>query len=290
MIEKPLRPNALGLSCVENYTLSILEKHLDDISCLFCMSYLSGHYLLSEIIDKEVNLRNLSLLPRIHEVAFEHLSIVHLLSYDEAEIAGMWNKMKEEKDNIYYLVKVNSSFVSESLNANLTRDDHYICYWFNDGKNNVFNDYPYRLTQFTENEISAAYEGNIIVFEVINEVEASTRTKARLLFNNHINQLPSQTNIISFEKVTSAQIRDFLVVYKRILHRTLLYCSNFITNTNLISQNIHLVDNLLTKINVNELKRKQVIFTEDINNILSTDKMIFKLIQYATKENEFSNA
>ena len=286
MAEKLFRPNALGLSCVENYTLSILEKHFSDLSCLFCISYLRGHYLLSKIIEDGLSLKNFSLLTRVHEVAFENLSLLYLSSYDEVEITGIWGRMKVEKDNTYYLIKVNPSFVSKSFNVALERDDHYICYWFNDGKNNVFNDYPYRLAQFSEYEISTAYNENIIVFEIIKEVDETTKSKAKQLFYNHVSQLDSQTNIENFEKITLEQIKEFLVIYKRILHRTLLYCSSLAADASLMSQNLHAVDNLLTKIKVNELRRKEIVFTEDITDILHKDQMIYKTVQQAAKECE----
>lgn len=290
MTDKSLRPNALGLSCVENYTLSILEKHLADISCLFCTSYLRGDNLLGEIIEKGVSLKDFALLTRVHEVAFENLSLIYLSSYDNVDISSMWGEMKEKKDSTYYLIKVKPSFVSKAFNADLERDDHYICYWSNDGTNNVFNDYPYRITRFSDDEISKAYDGNIIKFEMLKEVDESTWTKAKQLFNNHLNKMTSWEIIEPIGDISLARVKEFLVIYKRILHRTLLYCSAFTTDIIVISQNLHAVDNLLTKIKVNELRRKEIVFTEDIKDILHKDQMIYKTVQQVEKESDLMYA
>lgn len=290
MNEKTLRPNALGLSCVENYTLSILEKHLVDISCLFCTSYLRGDYLLSEIIKKGVSLKNFALLTRVHEVAFENLSLVRLSSYDKVDISNMWREMKEEKDRTYYLIKVNPSFVSKAFNADLEREDHYICYWFNDGKNNIFNDYPYRITRFSDDEIISAYDGNIITFELVEEVDESTWRKARQLFNNHLSKMASWKNDEPIGDISLAQVEEFLTIYKRILHRTLLYCSAFTIDTGVISQNFYAVDNLITKIKVNELRGRETVFIEDIKDILQNDQMVYETVQQVAKESDFAYA
>ena len=290
MTEKILRPNALGLSCVENYTLSILEKHLSDISCLFCTSYLRGDFLLGEIIEKGISMKNFALLTRVHEVAFEDLSLIYLSSYDKVDIANIWGKMKEEKDRTYYLIKVNPSFVSKALNAKLERDDHYICYWFSDGKNNVYNDYPYRITNFSDDEILSAYNGNVITFKMVKDVNESTWTKAKHLFNTHFNKMTSLESIEPIINISIAQAKEFLAIYKRILHRTLLYCSAFTIDSNVISQNLHAVDNLLTKIKVNELRSKDTVFTKDIKDILLKDQMIYGIVQQVAKECDLTYA
>jgi hypothetical protein len=289
MTEKSLQFSALGLSCVENYTLSILEKHLTDTSYLFCMSYLSGGYLLNKIVSEGVSLNKFSLFPRVHEVAFEHLSIVYLFSYEEAEIADMWNKMKLERDNIYYLIKVNPSFVTEALKADLARDDHYICYWFKNGKNNVFNDYPYRLTQFSEDEISEAYDGNIIVFEIINNISDSIKGKAHRLFCEHIKQyVHSKTADIDIECITLAQAKEFLIIYKRILQRMLLFCAVWLEENNSISSAIKIVDNILTKMYMNEKRRREshiFDFINEFSKILLFDKSIFDYVRKVSEKN-----
>jgi hypothetical protein len=288
MTEKLLQPSALGLSCVENYTLSILEKHLMDTSCLFCMSYLSGGYLLNQIVSNNVSLNNFSLFPRVHEVAFEHLSIVYLVSYEEAEIADMWNNMKSEKDNVYYLIKVNPSFVTEALKADLTRDDHYICYWFKDGENNVFNDYPYRLTKFSENEISVAYDGNIIVFEIINNINESIKEKAHQLFCEHIKRYKHSTFNINLEHISLVQAKEFLIIYKRILQRMLLFCAACLKENDSINSAIKLVDNILTKMYVNEKRKRErniCDFINDFYKILLFDEPIVDYVKKVSEKN-----
>ena len=287
MTEKLLQPSALGLSCVENYTLSILERHFSDTSCLFCKSYLSGSYLLNKIATDNVSLDNFLLFPRVHEVAFEYLSIVYLFSYEEAEIADMWNKMKLERDNIYYLIKVKPSFVTKALKADLARNDHYICYWFKDGKNNVFNDSPYRLTQFSEDEISEAYDGNIIVFEIINNINDSIKGKAYRLFCEHIKQYVHATTV-DIEYISLAQAKEFLIIYKRILQRMLLFCAAYLEENNLISSVIKLVDNILTKIYMNEKRKREYNifdFKNNLSKILFFDKSISNYVKKVSENN-----
>lgn len=288
MTKELLQPNALGLSCVENYTLSILQKHLTDTSCLFCMSYLSGSYLLNQIVSNNVSLNNFSLFPRVHEVAFEHLSVVNLVSYEEAEIADMWTKMKLERDNVYYLIKVTPSFVTEALKADLARDDHYICYWFKDGENNVFNDYPYRLTQFLDNEISAAYDGNIIVFEIINSINNSIKEKAHHLFCEHIKQYTHSTVYINTEHISLVQAKEFLVIYKRILRRISLFCVAYLEENDSINAAIKIVDNILTKIYVNEKRKREsniCDFINDFSKILLFDESIVNYVKKVFEKN-----
>jgi len=64
----------------------------------------------------------------------------------------------------------------------------------------------------------------------------------------------------------------------------LFYCLAFTIDTGVISQNIYAVDNLLTKIKVNELRCKEIVFTENITDILHKDKMIYKTVKQVAKE------
>lgn len=279
MYNEKLQPTALGLSCVENYTLSILQRHFTNINCLFCMSFLRADDLLYQIVKNHAKHDNIISLPRIHEVAFEYLSLIQLSSYDEIEIKSVWNEIKSFDDKVYYLIRVKPSFVEKKLNISLMRDDHYICYSFEKNKNIVFNDYPYRILQLADNEILKAYDGNMLVFKIVDDINDVVKKKSYHLFCRHIKQhLNKASNLkVDIKKLNIGYVKEFLIVYKRVLQRTALFCSDYTELDSSLLTSVTLVDNILTKIYIDEIKKRKFNiqrYIGDVSKVLYLDRCV----------------
>lgn len=274
-----LQSTTLGLSCVENYTLSILKQYYENINCLFCMSFISAEDLLYQIVLNNIKRNNFKLFPRIHEIAFKYLSLIHLHSYDDLRIENIWSDIKNTNNEVYYLIKVNPSFVKDMFHVNLLRKDHYICCYFEEDNNIVFNDYPYKILQLEDNKIIEAYDGNMLSFKIIGKINDEVKKKANNLFCRHIDfHISEKSNRkVDISQLNIGEVKEFLILYKKIVQRTALFCSDYQEIDSSFLRVNALVDNSLTQIYMDEVKKRDFAlkkYQDMVDKLLCMDRSI----------------
>ncbi len=250
--------NELGFSCVENYTLSILKRHSIDYRCLFYKSYISSTDLLTDVINSNsINQYKYVGITRIHEIAYEELHLISLVNYDVKKISLLWQLLKTTSNNLYYLICVVPDYIKTKFGLTLAREDHYICYYFRNNCNNIFNDYPTFSTTISDEKMENIYNGNIISLEVLEKKQNNIYNDVKQMFAKEIKKYKYPLLTINFNDISLNQTTVFLSIYKKILLRLKLFFEYIDFDIPVLNVLLTKVDNLKTIIDINNFKGKE---------------------------------
>lgn len=199
----------LGLSCIENYILLILDEINYNYTKLFFDSYIS----LDDIIyDFFINKKTFVSFDKIKALQFVAQD-EHLLRFDIKKLTI--DEISEKDKNIRRLILVSKEFIQKRYHYTLWRDEHYI--FLTDLKDSLeyiyINDIPYDKGVISVKELKEIYRGQVLDLTLLTDKGMLNENFHKMIF---INKLKKRITKIEYniEDVTETAFSTWWVILK----------------------------------------------------------------------------
>ena len=241
MITKNDLSEVLGLSCVEKYFLSWLDK-ITDITKLYGFAFVSLNQVFNDF-SYGATYQHYGFLPRLQDVAEEYGIVSHeyipCSTFDAMEI------LKKASDDILCLMRVNTSFFTDFKRSSW-REDHYICV---NGCLEWVNEYPLSTGKFTAQRFKEVYDGALCLYSSADptaEIPDNVTTMFSVQDCN-VNRFPfgldNLESAIGILRVTRRRMAKFFEKNEKVAHA--------------LREEIALLDKLFFDIRLRQLKEKK---------------------------------
>ena len=211
-----------GLSCIENYILSHLNRSGINISYLYYKSYLSFSEILKNVIIKDVEYAYFNAVPRIFRIAKKD----GILSYQWVHGEKLEKLMTMDE---HILIRVKPDFMMQRFNIKTWRDDHFFMVKsVIDGGVVYINDNPRIEETISNRELELLYANSAFVFHLIEPFKAFPAVKLIEEFFSDIaktNDLFNSWDALNCCRLS--QIRDAIGILKILRNRNDKFLSNY---------------------------------------------------------------
>lgn len=266
---KSLFDRGLGLSCIENYLLYILDYLKVDYRFLYAKSYIPISDVIQSLYINKNSFAYFDGIPRLQNTASEW-ELVRLSQ--ETDLESILT------NDFYSCIRVTPQFIRERYTRELWRDDHFIMLC-EDMDNNflLLNDNPRDLIELDRIQLNEVFSKNAICFEVLtcNDVEnLKSKSLKEFISSIALSQLTSSVFVDDLEAA-----RDITGIIRITRKRTEEYCSIFF-NTEFMSEYLNQIDKLYVMFEYMRIRNR--VDHIKVNQLLSElqveDSKIFSLI------------
>ena len=223
----------LGLSCIENYLIGILEYNCFESRSLFYDSYLPLGELVKCFTEKEMKYEHFTVLKRLQSIAIkegfiEYQTVKTDVKNITDEICELIRQMRGEsikaaKDKLstFFLLKAKKEFVFERFNYKNWREDHYLLVLpslkrdSTDSEYICFNESTKSNITLKYSELEGVYDNEYVQLKVVKQVSEEDRVRMFDMFSKTVNNYKRNDineKINSFKNLTV--LRDLLLVYR----------------------------------------------------------------------------
>ncbi len=151
---------ALGLSCVEKYFLSWLDRFID-VSRLYGETFITFSQVMEDF-SYGATYQNYVGVKRVQDIAEEQGIVTHQFISCKAD--GVIEILKKRNENELCLVRVNGNFF-KGYKRLPWREDHYIAV---DENLHYVNEYPLSEGDFSSAQFEESYDGALLIYATEN--------------------------------------------------------------------------------------------------------------------------
>lgn len=217
-----------GLTCIENYFLTLLQHESRDWSYIFYRSYLSLPQIIDEFCENNGRYAFFRRIPRLQKVG-EQLGICKLHYLEGYELEEVLSKSD------IAAIRVSSEFLLERYESKAWREDHHILIQKSeDGRLHYINDIPQDENNLSLEAAKEIYTGHAIRFEFLDVVFDEKSLVSE--FYQSVVRCANTYEEIRFphETLELDILRDIIGVLRVVIWRTRAFCeklfaSDFLT-------------------------------------------------------------
>lgn len=237
----------LGLSCIENHILALLQSEGFPVELLYGDSFIEMDRLWETFFVKRRDYAHFDGVERIQDIA-KRYGLLFMKLHREAEVQFI--QTIADSDHAF-LMLVQSEVAQRQFQVRGWHEKHYVLV-IPDGKQyNLINDIPFGKRTISSEELKDYYGGEF--FDCMIHRDRYDETQRRLK-DNRIHLSSSDVSRIQIPDDDLITFRDMIGVYRILLKRQKAYLS-YGMNTDFFDSFIREVDSIYMKVEYMNLKK-----------------------------------
>lgn len=258
-LSKELMPDGLGLSCIENDCLCIMQQMDMHYQYIFYESYLNFSKIFKEFYQRHVTYEQFHAIERLQMVA-EQLGYLKIHYVEEKDINQVF------KNNQVCSICIDPKWLLSKFKSTLLREDHYILIEKRSEEEFHFiNDTPKAEGIISKEELKENYLQRVVYYE---KTEGECNKDRDTIFKEfYQNILKNDDTTLDFQiddpKQMTLMLRDIIGVLRVIIRRTSKLCRE-IFDVQFLEDYYEYLSDIYSRIEYFRLRRKY-----DVNYIKS---------------------
>lgn len=235
-----------GLSCVENLLLYILKSSQYSYQHLFYNSFINFDDVLDAFINENEVYVNFTKVPRIQDTAVD-IGMVEMNLCDSLDL--------DDAVDRYMLITVKPTYIKDTYDVELWRNDHYILIQRDGNQCRYINDNPRDSGSISIEELYGIFDGKTILLKLKGDIRADCKEQLRRKFIYNLNSLKYRINLQKLIITDMKLLRDVIGVY-RILTRRLYDFSSLYMSAEFLLPQIKYLDKQYILVEYMRMKNK----------------------------------